>query len=297
MSDIVPYDKREGEIWWNGSFVDWADAKLHALSHGLHYASCVFEGERAYDGVIFKSREHSERLQMSAQLLGFELPVSVDELEAAKQTTLERAGLENAYVRAFSWRGSEQMGVSAQHSTINVAIAAWPWGDYYADKLKGIHITTAPWRRPAPDTAPVKSKAAGLYMICTLSKHAAEAKGFADALMYDHRGRVAECTGAHIFFGRDGALHTPTGDCLLDGITRGTVLELAGHRGITVHQRDIYPEEIPFFSECFIVGTAAEVTVVASIDGASFAPGAVTRAMIEDYNRLVRGQLELAPAG
>lgn len=296
MAELIPFDRREGHIWWNGSFVDWKDAKIHVLSHGLHYASSIFEGERVYDGAIFKSRAHAERLRRSAELLGFELPITVDELEAAKRETLDRTGLDNAYIRAFAWRGSEQMGVSAQHNTIHVAVAAWPWGDYFADKLKGIHITTAQWRRPAPDTAPVKSKAAGLYMICTLSKHAAEAKGFADALMLDYRGRVAECTGAHIFFVRDGELHTPTADCLLDGITRETVLELAARRGVKVHLRDIYPNELNQFSECFIVGTAAEVTVIASIDEVRYSPGALTRSLIEDYNQLVHGRLALAPA-
>ncbi len=296
MADLIPFDQRDGVIWWNGAFVNWADAKIHVLTHGLHYGSSVFEGERAYDGAIFKSREHSERLRRSGELLGFEIPAAVEEIEAAKRETLARMGLENAYVRCVAWRGSEQMGVSAQNNAIHLAVAIWPWGDYFADKLKGIHITMADWRRPAPDTAPVKSKAAGLYMICTLSKHAAEAKGFADALMLDYRGRVAECTGAHIFFARDGALHTPTADCLLDGITRASVIELAERRGIPVYARDIYPDELPFFSECFIVGTAAELTVVAGIDALTYAPGDLTRGLIDDYDQLVRGRLALQAA-
>ncbi len=296
MGEIIPYDKRQGVIWMNGEFVDWADANIHVLTHGLHYGSCVFEGERAYDGAIFKSREHSERLQRSAEMLGFELPYTVDEIEAAKHETLKRMGLDNAYVRAVAWRGSGQMGVAAKKAGINVAIAIWEWGDYFADKMKGIRITISDWKRPQPDSAPVKAKAAGLYMICTLSKHAAEAQGYADALMYDYKGRVAELTGAHIFFVKDGELHTPTNDILLDGITRATVLDLAARRKIKVRQRDIMPEEMKDFTECFVVGTAAEVTPVREIKGIEFTPGDVTRALVEDYDKLVRRQLVTEPA-
>ncbi len=291
MAEILPYDDRDGVIWWNGSYVNWRDAKVHLLTHGLHYASSVFEGERAYEGTIFKSRPHSDRLIQSGELLGFQIPFQADAIEAAKRETLDKFGYDNAYIRPIAWRGSEMMGVSAQHNTIHLAIAIWQWGNYFADKMTGIRITMSPWRRPSPDSAPVKSKAAGLYMICTLSKHAAEAKGYADALMLDHKGRVAECTGAHIFFARDGELHTPTGDCILDGITHATVVDLAKARGITVHKRDIMPEELPHFSECFIVGTAAEVTPVREIEGQTYTPGPVTLAMVEDYDALVRGKL------
>ncbi len=294
MGEIIPYDQRDGVIWWNGEFVDWADAKIHVLTHGLHYGSAVFEGERAYDGVVFKSREHSERLLQSGELLGFQIPYTVDQIEAAKAETLARVGLDSAYVRPVAWRGSEQMGVTAQQNRIHLAIAIWHWGDYFADKMKGIRLAISDWRRPAPECAPVKSKASGLYMICTLSKHAAEARGFADALMYDYKGRVAECTGAHVFFIRDGELHTPTGDCLLDGITRATVIELAERRGYTVHARDIYPSELPFFEECFIVGTAAEVTPVREIEGVSYTPGTVTKTLVDDYDALVRRRLAVA---
>ncbi len=296
MAEIIPYDKREGVIWWNGEFVEWGDAKIHVLTHGLHYGSSVFEGERAYEGTIFKSVEHTERLHRSGELLGFEVPYGVDEIERAKTELLSRMGLTNAYVRPVAWRGSEQMGVTAKLNRIHLAIAMWEWGDYFADKMKGIRIALSDWRRPAPDTAPVKSKAAGLYMICTLSKHAAEAKGYADALMLDYQGRVAECTGAHVFFVRDGALHTPTADCLLDGITRATVIDLAEARGFTVHRRDIHPDELPFFDECFIVGTAAEITPVREIEGRMYTPGDVTGALVEDYDKLVRGKLALQAA-
>lgn len=288
MADLIPFDKREGVIWWNGDFTPWAETKAHVLSHGLHYASSVFEGERAYDGAIFKSREHSERLARSCELLGFDLPVSVDALEAAKRETLERQGLENAYLRAVAWRGSEAMGISAQKNTIHLAIAAWAWGDYFPDRLTGIDLTWSEWRRPPPECAPVKAKAAGLYMICTLAKHAADALGKHDALMLDAKGRVAECTGAHIFFVRDGALHTPSGDWLLEGITRATIFELAEARGIPVHRRDIYPSELPFFTECFIVGTAAEVTAVKTLDALTFTPGDITKTLASDYDALVR---------
>ncbi len=288
MALIPDYDDRDGYIWMDGTFVPWRDTKVHVLTHGLHYASAVFEGERAYAGQIFKSREHSERLHRSAGLLGFEIPFTVDEIEAAKVEALAKSGLESAYVRAIAWRGSEMMGVSAQNNTIHLAIAVWHWGDYFADKMKGIRMNHAPWKRPSPETAPCRSKAAGLYMICTLSKHAAEREGYQDALMLDWRGQVAEATGANIFFVQDGVIHTPTPDCFLDGITRRTVIGLAKERQIQVIERAIFPEELDSFSECFITGTAAEVTPVAEIGAHVFKPGDLTAGLVSDYDKTVR---------
>ncbi|GGB78353.1 MULTISPECIES: branched-chain amino acid aminotransferase [Henriciella] len=285
------YHDRDGVIWMDGEFVDWREAKVHVLTHGLHYASAVFEGERAYGGKIFESRRHSERLHKSAQILGFDIPFTVDEIEAAKVETLARSGLDSAYVRAIAWRGSEMMGVSAQNNTIHLAVAVWHWGDYFADKMKGIAMTHAKWRRPDPKTAPCEAKAAGLYMICTLSKHAAEREGFADALMLDWRGHVAEATGANIFFLRDGALHTPTPDCFLNGITRQTAIKLAEARQIEIVERTILPEELSTFSECFITGTAAELTPVRSIGDVDYKPGEVTEALVTDYSDLVNGKI------
>ena len=287
---IIPFDDRDGYIWMDGEFMPWRDTKVHVLTHGLHYASSVFEGERAYNGVIFKSRLHSERLHNSARIMGFEIPYTVDQIEDAKKEALAKSGLESAYVRAFAWRGSEMMGVSAQNNTIHLAIAVWHWGDYFADKMKGIRLTHAQWRRPAPDTAPSNAKAAGLYMICTLSKHAAEKAGYQDALMLDYRGQIAEATGANIFFVRDGALHTPTPDCFLNGLTRQTVIGLAKDRQIEVVERAIFPEELPTFSECFITGSAAEVTPVAEIGEYKFTPGQISQYMVDDYSNLVQGK-------
>ena len=287
---IIPFDDRDGYIWMDGEFMPWRDTKVHVLTHGLHYASSVFEGERAYNGVIFKSRLHSERLHNSARIMGFEIPYTVDQIEDAKKEALAKSGLESAYVRAFAWRGSEMMGVSAQNNTIHLAIAVWHWGDYFADKMKGIRLTHAQWRRPAPDTAPSNAKAAGLYMICTLSKHAAEKAGYQDALMLDYRGQIAEATGANIFFVRDGALHTPTPDCFLNGLTRQTVIGLAKDRQIEVVERAIFPEELPTFSECFITGSAAEVTPVAEIGEYKFTPGQISQYMVDDYSSLVQGK-------
>lgn len=284
----APYHDRDGWIWFNGEFVPWRDANVHILTHALHYASAVFEGERAYDGSIFLSRMHSERLHKSARLLGFEIPYSVDELERAKQETVNRSGLGNAYVRAIAWRGSEKMGVSAQANTINVAIAAWHWGDYFPDKMKGIRLMMAPWTRPAPHTAPCQSKAAGLYMICTLSKHAAENCGFQDALMLDWRGQVAEATGANIFFVQDGAIHTPTPDSFLNGLTRQTVIKLARARGLEVIERAIWPNELANFSEVFLTGSAAEITPVSEIAGMKFKPGQTTEALLADFAAATR---------
>ncbi|MBN8920098.1 MAG: branched-chain amino acid aminotransferase, partial [Rhizobiales bacterium] len=263
----LTFDQRDGVIWYDGKLVPWADAKLHVLSHGLHYASCVFEGERAYGGQIFKCTEHSERLKQSARVLDFEIPFSAAEIDAAKRLVLEKNGLADAYVRPVAWRGSEMMGVSAQHNMIHLAIATWEWPSYFdpAERLKGIRLALADYRRPDPRTAPVLAKAAGLYMICTISKHRAERDGYADAMMLDWEGRVAECTGANIFFVKDGKIHTPTADCFLDGITRKTVIELARRRGIEVNERRIQPDELTGFSECFITGTAAEVTAVSEI--------------------------------
>jgi branched-chain amino acid aminotransferase len=284
-----PFDDRDGVIWMNGGFVPWRDAKVHVLTHGLHYASAVFEGERAYGGHIFRLEEHTRRLHESAKLLGFAIPYSVDEINAATRETLKRAGLADAYLRPIAWRGSEMMGVAAQSNKINVAIAAWAWPSYFKpeERLKGIRLDISQWRRPDPMTAPSKSKAAGLYMICTLSKHAAEQKGYADAMMLDYRGRVAEATGANIFFVRDGEVHTPVPDCFLDGITRQTVVGLARRRGWKVNERAIMPDELSTFTECWLTGTAAEVTPVSEIGPYTFTPAAFSRAMMEDYQSLV----------
>lgn len=285
----VPFDQLDGEIWFNGEFVAWKDAKIHVLTHGLHYASAVFEGERAYGGRIFKLTEHNQRLHNSAEILGFKIPYSVDELDAASVELLKRQGFSEAYARPIAWRGSEMMGVSAQSSRINVAIAIWQWGSYFnpAEKLKGIRLDIAEYRRPDPMTAPSKSKAAGLYMICTISKHAAEAKGYADAMMLDYRGQVAEATGANIFFVKDGVIHTPVPDCFLDGITRRTVIELAKRRGYEVVERAIMPEELSDFSECFLTGSAAEVTPVSEIGPYRFTPATICETLMNDYMKEV----------
>ena len=281
----VPFDKLDGHIWMNGEFLPWADAKIHVLSHGLHYASAVFEGERAYGGEIFKLTEHTERLHESARILGFEIPYSVAEIDAVSRELLVMQGLQDAYVRPIAWRGSEQMGVSAQNNRINLAIAIWHWPSYFdpAQKLKGIRLDMAEYRRPDPRTAPSKSKAVGLYMICTLSKHAAEAKGYADALMLDWRGQVAEATGANVFFVKDGVIHTPDPDCFLDGITRRTVIELARRRGYEVVERVIMPEELAGFEQCFLTGTAAEVTPVSEIGPYRFTVGEIAKNLMHDY--------------
>ena len=282
---ILPFDQRDGVIWMNGQIVPWRDARMHVLSHGLHYGGSVFEGERAYNGVIFKSREHSERFRTSAELLGFELPYSVDELMAAKDAVIRANGVRDVYVRPVAWRGSEMMAISAQNATIHVAIATWEWPSMFdmATKMKGIRLDIAEYRRPDPQTAPSASKAAGLYMICTISKHKAERKGYADAMMLDWQGRVAECTGANIFFTRDGELHTPIADCFLNGITRQTVIDLAKRRGIGVSERRIMPEELATFNEAFVCGTGAEVTPVSEIGPYKFTPGNISRTLIEDY--------------
>tara|TARA_R110000796_G_scaffold10464_3_gene34658 strand:+ start:108 stop:992 length:885 start_codon:yes stop_codon:yes gene_type:complete len=290
----IPYDDRDGYIWMDGEFVAWRDSKVHILTHALHYASAVFEGERAYGGKIFRSLDHSQRLHNSARIMGFEIPFTVEQLEEAKREALAKSGLDSAYVRAIAWRGSEMMGVSAQNNTIHLAVAVWAWGDYFADKMKGIRMTHAEWRRPAPDTAPCHAKAAGLYMICTLSKHAAEKAGYADALMLDYRGQIAEATGANIFFVRDNVLHTPTPDCFLNGLTRQTAIKLARARQIEVVERAIMPDELASFSECFITGSAAEITPVAEIGAHVYKPAEISHALVDDYTRLVNGKMDLA---
>ena len=285
----VPFDQLEGQIWMNGEFVPWKDAKIHVLTHGLHYASAVFEGERAYGGRVFKLTEHNQRLHDSATIMGFNIPYTVAELDAATIELLKRQGFAEAYVRPVAWRGSEMMGVSAQNNKINVAIAIWQWGSYFnpAEKLKGIKLDMAEYRRPDPKTAPSRAKAAGLYMICTISKHAAEAKGYADAMMLDYRGRVAEATGANIFFVKDGVIHTPDPDCFLNGITRQTVIELAKRRGIQVIERAIMPEELSEFTECFLTGSAAEVTPVSEIGPYRFTPSTICETLMNDYMKEV----------
>lgn len=286
----VPFDQLDGHIWMNGEFVKWSEAKVHVLTHGLHYASSVFEGERAYGGEIFKLTQHTERLHESARLLGFTIPWSVADIDNACNQLLAMQGFSDAYVRPIAWRGSEMMGVSAQKNRINLAIAIWQWPSYFdpEQRLRGIRLDMADWRRPDPRTAPSKSKAAGLYMICTMSKHAAEAKGYADALMLDWRGHVAEATGANIFFVKEGRLHTPTPDCFLDGITRRTAIDLAKRRGIEVVERTILPEEMEGFEQCFLTGTAAEVTPVSEIGPYHFEVGELTTSLMNDYSAEVQ---------
>ena len=293
---MLPFDDRDGTIWMNGAFVPWREAKLHVLSHALHYASAVFEGERVYNGNVFKMTEHHERLHKSAELLGFEIPYSVKEIDEATRKLCKENGIEDGYVRPIAWRGSEMMGVSAQKTKINLAIAAWPWPVYFSPeaRLEGIRMKTAPYRRPAPETAPVHSKAAGLYMICTLSKHAVEAEGYNDALMLDWRGQIAEATGANIFLIQEGKLHTPKPDCFLDGITRRTVIALAKERGYEVIERAIMPEELAKTDEVFISGTAVEVTPVREIDDYTFTPGEITKRLMQDYDELVRRPHDMA---
>ena len=293
---VIPFDQREGTIWFDGAMVPWREAKIHVLSHGLHYGSSVFEGERAYGGRIFKSLEHTKRLHRSAELLDFKIPFSVEEIEAAKELVLKTSGLRDAYLRPVAWRGSEMMGVSAQGNTIHLAIAAWEWPSYFdaATKMKGIRLDMAEYRRPDPATAPCASKAAGLYMICTISKHRAENKGYADALMLDFEGNVAECTGANVFFVKDGVIHTPTADRFLNGITRQTVIELARRRGVEVVERRIRPEEMADFSECFITGSAAEVTPVSEIGPYRFTPASLTKTLMDDYLAEVQPKAQAA---
>ena len=293
MADTRSFDDRDGWIWIDGKLVPWREANVHILTHAMHYASSVFEGQRAYGGVIFKLSEHSARLRKSAELLGFELPWSVDELDAACNEVVKANGLTDAYVRPVAWRGSEQMGVSPKGTKPHVAIAAWDWGKYFAPEIaeKGLRLDIAPWRRPAPYTAPVHSKAAGLYMIASLSKKHADDRGYDDALMFDWRGQVAEATGANVFFVRDGSLHTPVPDCFLDGITRRTVMDLARRRGIEVLERSIWPDELESFEQMFITGSAAEVTFVQSVGPWNFEIGELSRQMAKDYDDLVNRRL------
>ena len=285
------FDNREGKIWLNGQLIDWKKANIHVLNHGLHYASSVFEGERAYNGKVFKSKEHTERLFNAAKTMDMIIPFTLDDILHAKDELLRANSLSDAYVRPIVWRGSEMMAVSAQTTKINVSIASWAWPSYFDpdQKMKGIKLDIAKWRRPDPATAPVHVKAAGLYMICTLSKHEAEAKGYSDALMLDWRGQVAEATGANVFFKMpDGNLHTPKADCFLDGITRKTVIFLASELGIKTIERVIMPEEMKEAEECFLTGTAAEVTPVSSIgDVYEFTPGEISFKLIESYTKLV----------
>lgn len=293
----LPYDDRDGWIWLDGQFVPWREAQIHVLTHSLHYGATVFEGERAYDGKIFRSTDHSRRLHKSAELVGYSIPYSVEEIDRAKKEAMAKNGLETCYIRAFSWRGSEMMGVSAQTASIRTCIAVWEWGNYFADKAKGIRVTLSDWKRPSPETIPSAAKASGLYMICTLSKHKAEQQGFNDALMLDYRGYVAELTGANVFFIREGVIHTPLADCFLNGLTRQTVIDLARARGFEVIERHITPDELPTFSECFSTGSAAEVTPIAEMAGVTFRPGNITGALADDYDRLVRGKLTLDGVG
>jgi branched-chain amino acid aminotransferase len=287
---IIPFDDRDGTIWFDGRLVPWRDAKIHVLTHALHYASCVFEGERVYGGKVFHLDEHSQRLINSAKLLGFELPIGLAAVNEATNAVVKANNIVDGYVRPLAWRGAEQMGVSAQATKIHMAIATWQWPAYFSPeaRLKGIRMSISKWARPAPNTAPTASKAAGLYMICTLSKHAAEAEGYEDALMLDWRGRIAEATGANIFLAIDGELHTPTPDCFLDGITRRTVMGLARARQIKVVERAIMPDELGKAQEVFLTGTAAEVTPVREIGPYKFTPGRICKQMVEDFEKATR---------
>jgi branched-chain amino acid aminotransferase len=287
---MLNFDDQDGLIWYDGALRPWRDVRLHVLSHGLHYGSCVFEGERVYGGTVFRLREHTQRLIESGRILGFEIPYSLEEIERATMETVRAQGYADAYVRPVAWRGSEMMGVSAQKSFIHLAIAVWEWPSYFSPeaRTKGIKLKRAKWQRPDPKCAPVKAKAAGLYMICTLSKHDAEANGFDDALMLDWRGQVAETTGANFFLVKNGEIHTPIPDCFLDGITRRAVMALARDRGYTLHERVIMPDELAGADEIFVTGTAAEVTPVGQIEDLHFKVGPVTRALMEDFEKLVR---------
>jgi len=286
MADIIPFDDRDGSLWYDGKLVPWREAKTHVLTHGLHYASSVFEGERIYSGRIYKLEEHTARLFESARILGMTIPFTEQQVSDACYEAARAQGIEDGYVRPVVFRGSEQMSVAAPRSSVHIAIAVWRWPSYFspAEKLKGIRLAISDWKRPAPDTAPTKSKAAGLYMICTLAKHKAEADGFHDAIMFDYRGYVAEATGANVFFVGDGKLYTPTPDCFLDGITRRSVMALARARQIPVIERHIEPSELDGFSECFLTGTAAEVTPVRQIGNWNFTPAAITETLLRDYN-------------
>jgi branched-chain amino acid aminotransferase len=290
---IVPFDDRDGWIWLDGQFVPWREATVHVLTHGLHYASAVFEGERMYGGEIFELTAHTERLFKSAEILDMEIPFTVAQIDQACKDTCAKNGLSDAYVRPIAWRGSEMIGVSAQNTKIHVAIAVWDWPSYFspAEKAKGIRMCWAKYKRPSPETEPVHAKAAGLYMICTISKHAAEKDGYTDAMMLDYRGYVAESTGSNVFFIKDGVIHTPTPDCFLNGITRQSLIKLARSRGFEVIERHIRPEELSEFSECFVTGSAAEVTPVSEIGEYRFTPGNISLSLADDYSKMVRRQL------
>jgi branched-chain amino acid aminotransferase len=293
MSDLVPFDQRDGFMWYNGKFVEWKDAKVHVLNHGLHYGSCVFEGEKIYDKKIFKCTEHSTRLHASAAMMGFEVPYSIEELDKIKKESVVRQNIQDGYMRAFAWRGSEKMAISAQHNKIHVAVACWPWPPYYSEEARkaGLKLKFAKYKRPSPETAPVAAKAAGLYMICTISKHEAEREGYNDALMLDYRGFLAEATGANLFLVmKNGELHTPLPDCFLNGITRLTVIELAKKRGIKVVERHIKPEELADAKDVFLTGSAAEITRIGAIEDKHSYPEAsqMTLDLMDDYHRLVR---------
>ena len=290
---LIPFDDRDGSIWLDGEIVPWRDAKTHTLSHGLHYASLVFEGERVYSGVVFEGVRHTKRLRRSCNILDFDIPITDDEVEAAKLAVVEANNIVDGYVRAFCWRGSEMMAIAAQQTTTHVAIAAWEWPSYFdpETKMKGITLDISQWRRPSPESAPVQAKAAGLYMICTLSKHAAEKKGFQDSLMLDYRGYIAEATGANVFFIDDeGTIHTPIPDCFLNGITRQTVIEMAKSMQVKVVERHMNPEDMASMKECFLTGTAAEVTPVSQIGDYKFTPSDISRQLVDGYENLVRGR-------
>ena len=296
MAEIIPFDQREGSLWYDGKLIPWTDAKTHVLTHGLHYGSSVFEGERIYNGRIYKLKEHTERLFRSAEILGMKILFTEAQINQGCIDAAAAQGIVDGYVRPVAFRGSEMMAVSAQATKIHVAIAVWQWPSYFdpAEKLKGIRLDIAEWKRPAADTAPTQAKAAGLYMICTIAKHAAEAKGFADAMMLDYRGYVAEATGANIFFVKDGSLHTPIADCFLNGITRQSVIAIAKDRQIPVIERHIKPEEMSGFTECFITGSAAEVTPVSLIGEYRFKPGAITENFMNAYADEVRGNVKVS---
>ena len=288
---LTPFDDRDGFIWFDGQLLPWREARVHVLTHALHYASAVFEGERAYGGKVFKLTEHSQRLVDSGAILGMTLPLTTAQIDDATRETLAASGITDAYIRPIAWRGSEMMGVAAQATKVHMAIAIWQWPSYFTPeaRMRGIRLQISEWRRPHPQTAPTRAKAAGLYMICTMSKHRAENDGYEDSLMLDWRGQVAEATGANVFFVMDGVIHTPQPDCFLDGITRRTVIALAKARGYTVIERAIQPEEMASAQECFLTGTAAEVTPVREIGPYTFTPGAVTQSLLADYEALVRG--------
>jgi branched-chain amino acid aminotransferase len=293
MADVIPFDQREGSLWYDGKLVPWKDAKTHVLTHGLHYGSSVFEGQRMYGGTIFKLKEHTDRLFFSAETLGMKIPFTREQINQACIDVCKANGIVDGYLRPVAFRGSEMMAVSAQNTTIHVAVACWPWPSYFspAEKLKGIRLDIARYKRPSPETEPVHAKAAGLYMICTVCKHEAESKGYADAMFLDYRGYVSEATGANVFFVADGVLHTPTPDCFLNGITRQTVIAIARSRGIKVVERHILPDELTGFSECFLTGSAAEVTPVSEIGPYTFKPGALTETLMNAYTDAVRGKI------